>query len=96
MLHLMGYSAHFIHGDGSKGFSAYAPYDKIIVTAGAPAVPQALVDQLAIGGILVIPVGDSERQKMITIQKIDEQKLIKKEHNYFSFVPLVGEQGWKK
>jgi protein-L-isoaspartate(D-aspartate) O-methyltransferase len=41
-------------------------------------------------------VGDSERQKMVTIQKIDEHKLIKKEHNYFSFVPLVGEQGWKK
>jgi len=96
MLHLMGYKAHFIHGDGSKGFSPYAPYDKIIVTAGAPAVPQSLVDQLAPGGILVIPVGDSERQKMITIKKNEAGKLIKKEHNYFSFVPLVGEQGWKK
>ena len=96
MLPLMGYRAHFIHGDGSKGFPAYAPYDKIIVTAGAPSVPQALVEQLSDNGILVIPVGNSSRQKMITIQKSPDQKLIKKEHNYFSFVPLLGEQGWKK
>ncbi len=96
MLPLMGYNAHFIHGDGSKGLPAYAPYDKIIVTAGAPSVPQALIEQLSDNGILVIPVGGSTRQKMITIQKKPDGKLIKKEHNYFSFVPLLGEQGWKK
>ena len=96
MLPLMGYNAHFIHGDGSKGLPAYAPYDKIIVTAGAPSVPQALIEQLSDNGILVIPVGGSSRQKMITIQKKPDGKLIKREHNYFSFVPLLGEQGWKK
>ncbi len=96
MLPLMGYNAHFIHGDGSKGLPAYAPYDKIIVTAGAPSVPQALIEQLSDNGILVIPVGGSSRQKMITIQKKPDGKLIKKEHNYFSFVPLLGEEGWKK
>ena len=96
MLTAMGYKAHFIHGDGSKGFSAYAPYDKIIVTAGAPSVPEILIEQLATPGIMVIPVGSSERQKMVTIQKLPGNKIIKEEHNYFSFVPLLGEQGWKK
>jgi len=95
-LQAMGYKAHFIHGDGSKGFRAYAPYDKIIVTAGAPAVPEALLDQLAIPGILVIPVGGSEKQKMVTVERLSKDKFRKKEHDYFSFVPLVGEKGWKK
>jgi len=96
LLNTMGYKAHFIHGDGSKGFRAYAPYDKILVTAGAPSVPEILIEQLATPGILVIPVGSSNRQKMITVQKLPGNKIIKKEHNYFSFVPLLGEQGWRK
>lgn len=92
----MGYKAHFIHGDGSKGFRPYAPYNKIIVTAGAPGVPEELIDQLTAPGKLVIPVGGSDRQKMITIEKLPGNKVVKQEHNYFSFVPLLGEQGWKK
>ena len=96
MLHAMGYRAHFIHGDGSKGFRAYAPYDKIIVTAGAPTVPEALIEQLSAPGILVIPVGDSDKQKMLTVEKLADGTIKKSEHNYFSFVPLVGEKGWKK
>ena len=96
LLTSMGYKAHFIHGDGSKGLRAYAPYDKIIVTAGAPSVPEILIEQLATPGKLVIPVGGSKRQKMVTIRKLPENKIIKQEHNYFSFVPLLGEQGWRK
>lgn len=96
MLSSMSYRAHFIHGDGSKGFRAYAPYDKIIVTAGAPTVPEALIEQLSAPGILVIPVGDSDKQKMLTIEKLADGTIKKNEHNYFSFVPLVGEKGWKK
>ena len=92
----MGYDAYFIHGDGSKGFRAFAPFDKIIVTAGAPSIPDILIDQLSDQGKLVIPVGGSERQKMVTIEKRPGNKIIKQEHNYFSFVPLLGEQGWKK
>jgi len=92
----MGYNAYFIHGDGSKGFRAFAPYDKIIVTAGAPSIPDILIDQLSDQGKLVIPVGGSERQKMVTIEKRPGNKIVKQEHNYFSFVPLLGEQGWKK
>ncbi len=90
----LGYKPFFFFGDGSKGISAKAPYDKIIVTAGAPVVPEALTDQLAEGGILIIPVGDREKQMMLKITK-QNGKLIKEEFDNFAFVPLLGEQGWK-
>ena len=93
-LPLMGYKPYFFFGDGSKGMPAKAPYDKILVTAGAPIIPDALIDQLAEGGILIIPVGDREKQKMVKIRKA-KGKLIKEEFDYFAFVPLLGEQGWK-
>jgi protein-L-isoaspartate(D-aspartate) O-methyltransferase len=90
----MGYKPNFFFGDGSKGLPAKAPFDKIIVTAGAPVVPTALTDQLKEGGILVIPVGDKEKQMMLRIRK-QGGKLLKEEFDYFAFVPLLGEQGWK-
>ena len=90
----MGYRPYFFFGDGSKGLPAKAPFNKIIVTAGAPIVPNALTDQLSEGGILVIPVGDREKQMMLRIHK-KNGKLIKEEYNNFAFVPLLGEQGWK-
>lgn len=90
----IGYSPYFFYGDGSKGLPAKAPFNKIIVTAGAPVVPTALTDQLAEGGILIIPVGDREKQAMIRIFKKDG-KLFKEEFANFAFVPLLGEQGWK-
>ncbi len=92
-LPLLGYKPYFFHGDGSKGLPAKAPYDKIIVTAGAPVVPQALIDQLAEGGILVIPVGDREKQSMQVIRKV-KGKLLKEEYENFAFVPLLGRDGW--
>ncbi|UII30513.1 protein-L-isoaspartate(D-aspartate) O-methyltransferase [Fulvivirga ulvae] len=93
-LPLMGYRPRFFHGDGSKGLPRHAPFDRIIVTAGAPSVPDSLIKQLNIGGILIIPVGDNERQKMLRITRIDEKKLKKEEFDFFSFVPLKGEEGW--
>jgi protein-L-isoaspartate(D-aspartate) O-methyltransferase len=92
----MGYSPKFFYGDGSKGLPKHAPYDKIIVTAGAPTVPTELIKQLNIGGILIIPVGDEKKQKMIKITKESDKKIKKEAFDYFSFVPLLGEQGWKK
>lgn len=89
-----GYEPHFFYGDGSKGLLQYAPYDGIIVTAGAPTVPSDLIKQLKIGGVLVIPVGNNQKQRMLKITRISENKLSKKEYNHFSFVPLLGANGW--
>jgi protein-L-isoaspartate(D-aspartate) O-methyltransferase len=91
----IGYKPHFFHGDGSKGLPIKAPFDKIIVTAGAPIVPDALTSQLKEGGILVIPVGDRTRQLMLRIRK-KEGKLMREEFDNFAFVPLLGAQGWGK
>lgn len=91
----MGYKPHFFNGDGSKGIPARAPYDKIIVTAGAPSVPSALLEQLNIGGCLVIPVGDNQTQQMLRLTKESEKKIVKEVFSNFSFVPLKGEQGWQ-
>jgi len=91
----MGYNAQFFLGDGSKGLKTFAPYDAILVTAGAPTVPKSLIDQLNAGGRLVIPVGDNKSQKMIRVKKTIDGKFIKEEFANFSFVPLVGEYGWK-
>jgi protein-L-isoaspartate(D-aspartate) O-methyltransferase len=91
----IGYKPYFFHGDGSKGLPMKAPFDKIIVTAGAPIVPDALTSQLKENGILVIPVGDRQRQLMLRIRK-KEGKLVREEFDNFAFVPLLGAQGWGK
>ncbi len=90
----LGYQPFFFFGDGSKGLPVRAPYSKIIVTAGAPVVPEALIGQLAENGILVVPVGDRDKQRMVKVTKRGG-KLFKEEFDFFSFVPLLGEQGWK-
>lgn len=95
-LNQMGYSAKFHLGDGSQGWPTFAPYDKIIVTAGAPTLPQALVEQLNPGGILVIPVGNEEHQQMLKITKDKDGRVSQESHDFFRFVPLVGKFGWKK
>src|SRR5579859_2958601 len=89
----LGYHPYFFYGDGSKGIPAKAPFDKIMVTAGAPVIPSALTEQLAENGILIIPVGDRESQKMVKITK-KNGKLLKEEFTQFAFVPLLGEGGW--
>ena len=94
VLPYMGYKPNFFLGDGSKGIPEHAPYDKIIVTAGAPMVPEELLRQLAIGGILVIPVGDAETQKMVTILKTAENDYERHVLDTFRFVPLVGDRAW--
>lgn len=95
-LQQLGYRAHFHLGDGSQGWPTFAPYDKIIVTAGAPYLPDALVNQLKPGGILVIPVGNEDHQEMLKISKDHEGNIRKESHDFFRFVPLVGKYGWKK
>jgi protein-L-isoaspartate(D-aspartate) O-methyltransferase len=90
----IGYKPHFFLGDGSMGIAKHAPYDKIIVTAGAPTVPDTLIKQLKIGGILVIPVGDEKSQKMETVLRVSENDYDKIVLDTFRFVPLVGDKAW--
>ena len=81
-------------GDGTLGLPQFAPFDKIIVTSGGPNIPQALMEQLAIGGLMVIPVGDKQTQKMIRITRVSAQEFQREELQYFRFVPLLGEVAW--
>ncbi len=83
------YKPIYFFGDGYEGVPTYAPFDRILVTAAAPKIPQKLLDQLDIGGILVIPEGDSAGQKMIRMQRVSEKDFQRSEHGHFSFVPLL-------
>lgn len=91
----LGYRVQLKLGDGTLGWSAYAPYDAIIVTAGAPVVPKDLVKQLNVNGRLVVPVGGSDKQEMVRITKIREEEYEEERFKNFKFVPLIGKQGWK-
>lgn len=75
-------------GDGYKGLPNYAPFDAIIVTAGAPFIPQALLGQIKVGGRLIIPIGD-ENQVMTELIRINEKQFEKHEHGDFKFVPML-------
>jgi protein-L-isoaspartate(D-aspartate) O-methyltransferase len=83
-------------GDGYKGLPAYAPFDKMIVTAAAPFIPEALLDQLKPGGILVIPVGANDIQIMTTMIKGNDNTFEKKEYGAFRFVPMLEHKAKEK
>ncbi len=91
----LGYNIASKVGDGSIGWSQFAPYNGIIVTAGAPDVPSSLLRQLSDGGRLVIPVGDQATQDMIVIQRQGDE-FVHSKNAGFKFVPLVGKEGWTK
>lgn len=82
--------------DGTIGWSDYAPYDGIIVTAGSPSVPLSLLKQLAIGGTMVIPVGDRKSQTLKILTRTSETDFDEDEVPQFAFVPLIGRNGWKE
>ncbi|NJF24899.1 protein-L-isoaspartate(D-aspartate) O-methyltransferase [Thermococcus sp. Bubb.Bath] len=93
-----GYSdrVHVIPGDGTKGFPPKAPYDRILVTAGAPDIPKPLVEQLKPGGKLLIPVGSYHLwQDLLEVFKLPDGLVKVKNHGGVAFVPLIGEYGWK-
>ncbi|MGB0391693.1 MAG: protein-L-isoaspartate(D-aspartate) O-methyltransferase [Salibacteraceae bacterium] len=85
----MGYLPKFFYGDGYKGLPGFAPFDKVIITAGAPFVPPALVEQLKVGGVLVIPIGETEEQTMYRITKISETETTTENFGPCSFVPML-------
>lgn len=92
----LGIRVHAKYGDGTIGWNDFAPYDGIIVTAGSPTIPQKLKDQLVIGGRMIIPVGDRVSQKLYLLIKKSETDFDSEIIPGFTFVPLIGREGWKK
>lgn len=84
------------HGDGSLGWPEFAPYDRVIVSAGAPHVPAALRDQLKVGGILVIPVGDAAQQHLEVWRRRETERWETERRGVCRFVPLLGRDAWVK
>lgn len=95
-LSALGYdNVHVLHGDGTEGWSEHAPYDAIVVAAGGPNIPEPLLEQLAPGGRLVIPVGDSPRgQALLRIGRNEEGGFDTEDLGPVRFVPLIGSEGW--
>jgi len=89
----LGYNAKLFYGDGYLGLPSFAPFNKIFVTAGAPYVPENLLNQLAIGGIMIIPVDNDDHQIMKKIVKIDVTNFETTDLGSFKFVPLLKEKG---
>jgi len=83
-------------GDGTDGWGEEAPFDAILVTAGAPYVPECLIDQLAPGGRLVIPVGDRSDQRLVLVRKGSDGSVEKRESDGCRFVRLIGKNGWSE
>lgn len=84
----LGYNPQFFYGDGYIGKPTYGPFDKVLITAGAPFIPEELINQLKVGGIMVIPVGEKS-QKMLRITKLENGKIKKEDFGNFAFVPLL-------
>ena len=88
----IGYKCHFFYGDGYKGLPKFAPFDKIIVTCGAPDIPEELLEQLKVGGRMVAPIGRGDIQQMQLIQKISDTEHKVTIHGNFSFVPMLNDK----
>lgn len=86
------YKCNFFYGDGYNGLEKFAPFDRIIITCGAPQIPQSLIDQLKIGGRMVAPIGDRDIQIMHLIEKLSETETEITTHGEFSFVPMLNDK----
>ena len=94
-MNALGYTnVDVLCGDGTLGWPEHAPYDAIIVAAGGPQLPRALLDQLAIGGRLVMPVGSDREQDLVRVTRVDEIHYRREDLGAVVFVPLIGAQGW--
>jgi len=95
ILQRLGYAnVHVVQGDGSRGLPDQAPFDKILVAAAAPRIPEMLIEQLADGGKMIVPVGTRQEQQLQLIRKTGDQVTVTP-RDLCRFVPLVGEQGWE-
>lgn len=88
LLPLLGFDIRYFLGDGYKGLPTFAPFDRIIVTAGAPFIPTDLLQQMKVGGILVIPVGD-KNQVMTRVRRLTDSEFEKEELGSCAFVPML-------
>lgn len=87
-------SIKFFYGDGYLGLPTFGPFDRVIITAAAPEIPQKLIEQLKPGGMMVIPLGAGDLQQMMRITKLENGTLKEEVFDYFSFVPMiVGKKG---
>jgi protein-L-isoaspartate(D-aspartate) O-methyltransferase len=89
LLKKFGYFPFCYFGDGYAGLPAYSPFDKILITAGAPHVPEELLKQLKVGGWMVAPIGPPHSQDMLRIVKVSEQNYKTENHGKFIFVPML-------
>ena len=89
ILRHLKYNARLTFGDGYKGLPAFAPFDKIIITCGAPGIPEELMRQIKPGGFMVIPIGEGEEQLMKRLTKISDTEWKEEEYGVFRFVPML-------
>lgn len=89
IIHKLGYNPKLFYGDGYRGQPSYAPYDRILVTCGAPFLPEELMSQLKDGGVLVIPIGEGDSQIMTRYIKVSQDEVKKETFGDFSFVPML-------
>lgn len=92
LLTWMSCRAKLFYGDGFQGLPAFAPFDRVLVTAAAPFIPPALLEQLKVGGKLVLPLGSGDTQVMKRITKVDEENTKEEKFGYFRFVPMLGDK----
>jgi protein-L-isoaspartate(D-aspartate) O-methyltransferase len=90
LLGALKYRIHFFYGDGYQGLPTYGPFDRILITAAAPVVPEKLLEQLKPGGRLVVPLGRGDSQVMTLIEKAGEKDYRSSQHGLFVFVPMLG------
>lgn len=92
----LGYNnIHIRVGDGTIGWSEEAPFDRVIITAGTPKIPDPLIEQLSDGGIIIAPVGERFSQQLLKVKKLKDE-LLEQYHTPCVFVPLIGAYGWKE
>lgn len=89
MLKDLNVTAKVFYGDGYKGLPTFAPFDRVLITCGAPHIPEALIEQLKPGGILVVPVGEGDEQVMTRLIKDENKNLSQTTHGIFKFVPML-------
>jgi protein-L-isoaspartate(D-aspartate) O-methyltransferase len=89
LLTSLGYQVHYFYGDGYQGLPTYGPFDRILITAAAPEIPEKLLEQLNIGGRLVVPLGHAGSQIMTLVEKTGDGEYKKTEHGSFVFVPML-------